>query len=164
MTPDLLLRRTLRIQLSAYLPAAELEGPFTAETEAPLLTTTFRLVDAAVRVLAPAALSSGHPASADGLRALAPVTDRALALKTMMSIEKVAHATKGPGPFFRAIGGVPSASVLVADAEPTGSEERLERAVGQLSGALVRVVAMSQKLGLSTDALLGPLRNALSVD
>lgn len=155
------MRQTLRIQLSAYLPASKLEGPFTAETESPLLTTTFRLVDAAVRVLAPLALTPTHPASAQGLRALPAVTDRAQALKTMMSIEKVAHATKGPSPFFRAIGGVPSASVLVADADPSGSQERLERSLQQLCGALVRVAGMSLKLGLSADAVLAPLRAAL---
>jgi hypothetical protein len=149
------------VQLSAYLPVAELGGPFLAESETSLLSTTFRLVDAAVRVISPAALAATHPATAEGLRALPPITDRAAALTTMMAIEKVAHRTSGPGPFFRAIGGAPSSSVLVADAEAAGSEDRQARAVNQLCGALVRVVSMAQRLGAPADALLGPLRDAL---
>lgn len=162
MTGDGLLRRHLRAQLSAYFPLPALEPLFAGSAEAPLLETTFRLVDAVVRQVAPAALEASHPSSAAGLKALAPVSDRASALKTMMAIEKVAHGTQGPGPFFRAIGGAPSASVLVADAEASGSEERVERAVQQVCGALVRVVGMTKQLGAAEEALLGPLRGALT--
>jgi|GEM_PF-6431007 len=164
MSSDRPLRQLLRVQLSAYVPVTELEGPFVAEEDSPLLTTTFRLVDAVVRVLAPAALARTHPGSAQGLRDLAQVTDRAGALTLMMAIEKVAHRTQGPGTFFRAIGGVPSSSVLVADAETSDSEERRGRAVNQLCGALVRVVGMAQRLDVSTDALLEPFRVALHAD
>lgn len=162
-TPDLRLRRTLRRQLSAYFPPSELEGPFAAEGDVPLLESTFRLVDAGVRAVAPAALAhAGHPEAAEGLRALSRVIDRPGALTTMMMIEKVAHRTQGPSAFIRAVGGVPSSSVLVADAERALAEERIERAIDQFCGAISRMVGMAEQLGTPTEALLDPLRAALS--
>jgi hypothetical protein len=158
-----LLRRTLRRQLSAYFPADALGGPFVAEDARPLAELGFRVADVVVRQVAPIALEAqAMGAAAEGLRAIAPLADRAACFKAMTANERVARANEAPPNLVKAIGGVASTAIMLGDAVTGGNEDKIARAADQLASAVVRVVAMCVPLVPERAVLLAPIAAALA--
>jgi hypothetical protein len=149
------LRRSLRRQLSAYFKVESLGGAFVSEEAGPLAPSGFRLADAVVRRLVPLALEAQEMAgAAEGLRGIAPLTDRAACFKAMTANEKVARTNDAPPVLVKAVGGVASTAIMLGDAATTGSEEKTARAIEQLSSAVLRVVAICIPLVPDRAALL----------
>ena len=157
------LRSSLRRQLSAYFAADSLGGPFVSEEDRPLAALGFGLADAVVRRLAPIALEAQQmTVAAEGLRAIAPLTDRNACFKAMSANERVARANEAPSTLVKAIGGVASTAIMLGDAVTGGNEEKIARAIDQLVAAVLRVVSMCVPLVPDRAALLAVLAEAIA--